>query len=85
MNKNPFLNNALVRRTMQRVNSIVTNTQLIWDFKTDILSNEVKGCELGRTKGRMVVPNRTNFRKSAKGTGGHFQSKNLYCRFWEYE
>ena len=26
--------------------------------------------------------NRMNFWKSSKG-GGHFQSKNLYCRFWE--
>ena len=35
-------------------------------------------------KGRMVVPNRMNFRKSSKwGVGGHFQSKNLCCRFWE--
>ena len=27
------------------------------------------------------LPNRMNLWKSDKG-GGHFQSKNLYCRFW---
>ena len=26
-----------------------------------------------------------NFWKSAKGKGGHFQSKNVYCRFWELQ
>ena len=32
---------------------------------------------------RMALPNRMNFRKSSKAEGGHFQSKNLYCRFGE--
>ena len=32
-------------------------------------------------KGRVMLPNWMNFRKSSKGKGGHFQSKNLYCRF----
>ena len=35
-----------------------------------------------QTQGRVAVPNRMNFRKSSKG-GGHFQSKNLRCRFLE--
>ena len=31
----------------------------------------------------MASPKRMNFRKSSKrGGGGHFQSKNLCCRFW---
>ena len=34
-------------------------------------------------KGRIPLPNLMNFWKSAKGGGGHFQSKNLCCRFWE--
>ena len=34
------------------------------------------------SKGRMASPKRMNFRKSSKRGGGHFQSKNLYCRFW---
>ena len=34
------------------------------------------------SKGRIPLPNGMNFWKSAKG-GGHFQSKNLSCRFWE--
>ena len=34
-------------------------------------------------KGRVTLPNRMIFRETSKGEGGHFQSKNLYCRFWE--
>ena len=35
------------------------------------------------SQGRVVLTNQMNFRKSSKGRGGcHFQSKNLYCRFW---
>ena len=26
-----------------------------------------------------------NFRKSSEGGGGHFQSKNFYCKFWTFE
>ena len=26
-----------------------------------------------------------NFRKSSEGGGGHFQSKNLYCKIWTFE
>ena len=41
------------------------------------------------SKGRVRLPNRMNFWKSAKegeeGGGAHFQSKNLNCRFWELE
>ena len=41
---------------------------------------KTKGC---RPKGRMVPPKLMNFWKSSKrGWGGHFQSKNLCCRFW---
>ena len=35
------------------------------------------------SKGRIPLPNQMNFWKSAKGGGCHFQSKYLYCRFWE--
>ena len=34
-------------------------------------------------RGRVRRPNRMIFWKSAKGGGGHFQSKNLCCIFWE--
>ena len=39
-----------------------------------------------KSRGRMAPPKRMNFRKSSKGGGGwsHFQSKNLYCRFWTF-
>ena len=33
-------------------------------------------------KGRMPSPKLMNFWKSSKRGGGHFQSKNLCCRFW---
>ena len=33
------------------------------------------------SKGRMGLPKRMNFRKNSKGGVGHFQFKNLYCRF----
>ena len=33
-------------------------------------------------KGRLTLPKRMNFRKSSKGGGGHFQSKNLCCKIW---
>ena len=37
-------------------------------------------------KGRMAPPKRMNFRKSSKGgAGGHFQSKNLYCKIWTFK
>ena len=36
-------------------------------------------------KGRMEIPKRMFFRKSSKRGGGHFQSKNLYCRFWTFK
>ena len=37
-------------------------------------------------KGRVRLPNRMNFWKSAKGggRGGHFLSKSWCCRFWEF-
>ena len=35
-------------------------------------------------QGRMALPNRMNFWKTSKGEGGHFQSRNLYCRFWAF-
>ena len=35
-------------------------------------------------KGRVAVPKRMNFRISSKKGGGHFQSENLYCRFWTF-
>ena len=34
-------------------------------------------------KGRIPLPHRMNFWTSAKGGGGDFQSKKLYCRIWE--
>ena len=37
------------------------------------------------TKGRMTIPNQMNFWKSSKGGGGHFQSKNLYCKIWTFK
>ena len=42
---------------------------------------------LSDTKGRVRLPNRMIFWKSAKGGGGvgHFQSKNLYCKFWNFK
>ena len=39
-------------------------------------------------KGRIPIPNRMNFWKSAKGVGeggGHFQSQNLSCRFGNFK
>ena len=40
---------------------------------------------MNRVKGRVRVPKQMNFRKSSKGGGCHFQSKNLCCRFWTYK
>ena len=37
------------------------------------------------TKGRLPLPKRMNFRKSSKRGGGHFQSKNLYCKIWTFK
>ena len=40
----------------------------------------------GAAKGRMAFPKRMNFRKSSKRErGDHFQSKNLYSRFWTFK
>ena len=36
-------------------------------------------------KGRLPLPKRMNFRKSSKRGGGHFQSKNLYCKIWTFK
>ena len=36
-------------------------------------------------KGSLPLPKRMNFRKSSEGGGGHFQSKNLYCKIWTFE
>ena len=35
-------------------------------------------------QGRAMVPKRMRFWEKSKGEGGHFQSKNLYCRFWTF-
>ena len=37
------------------------------------------------TQGRVTFPNRMNFRKSSERGGGHFQSKNLYCKIWTFK
>ena len=52
----------------------------LWDQETDLVKSTF--LFLQWFKGRMGTPKRENFRKSSKGGGGHFQSKNLYCRFW---
>ena len=36
-------------------------------------------------KGRVPLPNRMNFWGKFQRRWGHFQSKNLCCRFWELE
>ena len=33
-------------------------------------------------EGRVAPPKKMNFWKSKKGVETHFQTKNLYCRFW---
>ena len=38
-----------------------------------------------RCKGCPTFPNRMNFRKSSERRGGHFQSKNLYCKIWTFK
>ena len=40
----------------------------------------------GLSEGRIVPPKLINFlKKFQMGGGGHFQSKNLCCRFWTYK
>ena len=60
--------------------------------KTRIGTNQCKSRDFSRfvwpksgfgAKRRVKLPNRMIFWKSSKGGGGHFQSKNLCCRFWE--
>ena len=58
-----------------------SNTNPFWmcRFIIQRCPNQHKRC---RSKGRIPLPKRMNFRKSSKGGGeGHFQSKNLSCRF----
>ena len=37
------------------------------------------------TKGRVRLTDLMNFRKSSERGGGHFQSKNLYCKIWTFK
>ena len=48
-------------------------------FQTDMLVDRITF----DPKGRVWLPNRMIFWKSAKGGEGHLQSKKLYCRFWK--
>ena len=56
---------------------IVKCERIYENFKTMMVTKQKT------TQGRIPLPNRLNFWKSAKRGGGYFQSKNLFCRFWE--
>ena len=49
------------------------------------LSSNTTGHYYYIAKGRVRLTDRMNFRKSSKRGGGHFQSKNLYCKIWTFK